>query len=418
MAVTFPWPLFRTRPVSAFFCLILSSALLCACGGDSGSGPDPARLVIQPDDGRGPILEAIAGATNNIRLTIYEITDLQSVVQSPPAPADSIVQAIINKAESGVIVRVIVDQNQYQNGTNALQIQQTVDALQNAGASVNLSSTAFCVTHQKTFVIDGPTTADPGLQGTAIIMSFNLMPGYFGGTRDYAVISNDPGVVQEVSRVFDSDFALDNPPVPCSYAYSPTATSPPPDAADTPPVSESDLLWSPVNSKPELLQLIGSVRQSLVLTTEELEDTNMVCKIKAVAESSTRPSVRILLSGDTGSNASAVKTLLGLGLSNLSIRIMPGQPTPPATTPVTPLYMHGKQVIADGVEAFVGSENLTNTSLIQNRELGTFFTDPAMIARLQSVFESDFMTPNSSLSATACTDGEPDCYTIWCPPVP
>ena len=84
----------------------------------------------------------------------------------------------------------------------------------------------------------------------------------------------------------------------------------------------------------------------------------------------------------------------------------------------TPLYMHGKQVIADGVEAFVGSENLTNTSLIQNRELGTFFTDPAMIARLQSVFESDFMTPNSSLSATACTDGEPDCYTIWCPPVP
>ena len=112
-----------------------------------------------------------------------------------------------------MIVRVIVDQNQYQNGSNSQQIQQTVDALQNAGATVNLSSTAFCVTHQKTFVIDGPTTADPGLQGTAIIMSFNLMPGYFGGTRDYAVITNDPGVVQEVSRIFDSDFALDNPPV-------------------------------------------------------------------------------------------------------------------------------------------------------------------------------------------------------------
>jgi phosphatidylserine/phosphatidylglycerophosphate/cardiolipin synthase-like enzyme len=395
----------------------LSSALFCACGGDSGSGPDPTRLVIQPEDGRGPILEAIAGATNNIRLTIYEITDLQSVVQSPPAPADSVVQAIINRAESGVIVRVIVDQNQYQNGTNALQIQQAVDALQNAGASVNLSSTAFCVTHQKTFVIDGPTTADPGLVGTAIIMSFNLMPGYFGGTRDYAVISHDPGVVQEVSRVFDSDFTLDNPTVPCSYAYSPNATTPPPEPSDTPSVSEGDLLWSPVNSKPELLQLIGGVKQSLVLTTEELEDTDMVCKIKAVAESAARPSVRILLSGDAGSNASAVKTLLGLGLPNLSIRIMPGQPTPPATTPVTPLYMHGKQVIADGHEAFVGSENLTNTSLIQNRELGTFFTDPAMIGRLQSVFESDFTSPNNSLSATACTDGEPDCYTIWCPPV-
>jgi cardiolipin synthase len=400
-----------------FFSIILLSALiLSACGGGD-SAPGLPRLVIQPDDGRDPILEVIAGATNNIRLTIYQITDLQSVEQSPPAPSDSVVQAIINKAESGVIVRVIVDQYQYGTGSNSLEIQQTVDALRNAGAIVNLSSTAFCVTHQKTFVIDGPTTADPGLAGTAIIMSFNLMPGYFGGTRDYAVISNDPGVVQEVSRVFDSDFTLVNPPSGCSYAYSPAATFPPPSASDTPSVSEGDLLWSPVNSKPELLQLIGSVEQSLVLTTEELEDTDMVCQIKAVAESPGRPSVRILLSGDTGSNASAVKTLLGLGLSNLSIRIMPGQPTPPATTPQTPLYMHGKQVIADGVAAFVGSENLTNTSLIQNRELGTLFTDPGMIARLQSVFESDFTTPGNSLPAEACTTGD-DCYTIWCPPVP
>jgi cardiolipin synthase len=401
-----------------FLFIILSSALiLSACGGGD-SAPGLPRLVIQPDDGRGPILEVIAGATNNIRLTIYQITDLQSVAQSPPAPADSVVQAIINKAESGVIVRVIVDQDQYGTGSNSLQIQQTVDALRDAGAIVNLSSTAFCVTHQKTLVIDGPTTADPGLQGTAIIMSFNLMPGYFGGTRDYAVISNDPGVVQEVSRVFDSDFTLVNPPAACSYAYSPAATVPPPSTSDTPSVSEGDLLWSPVNSKPELLQLIGSVEQSLVLTTEELEDTDMVCQIKAVAESPARPSVRILLSGDTGSNASAVKTLLGLGLSNLSIRTMPGQPTPPATTPQTPLYMHGKQVIADGVAAFVGSENLTNTSLIQNRELGTLFTDPGMIARLQSVFESDFTTPGNSLAAEACTGDEQDCYTIWCPPAP
>jgi cardiolipin synthase len=411
--------LLRTRPTRVFLFAILSSALiLSACGGGGDSAPGLPRLVIQPDDGRGPIIEAIAGAMNNIRLTIYEISDLQSVVpQSPPAPADSVVQAIIDKAESGVIVRVIVDQNQYGSGSNSLQIQQTVDALRNAGAIVNLSSTAFCVTHQKTFVIDGPTTADPDLPGTAIIMSFNLMPGYFGGTRDYAVISSDPGVVREVSRVFDSDFTLVNPSTACIYAYSPSATVPPPSTSDTPSVSESDLLWSPVNSKPELLQLIGSVEQSLVLTTEELEDTDMVCQIKAVAESPGRPSVRILLSGDTGSNASAVKTLLGLGLSNLSIRIMPGQPTPPATTPQTPLYMHGKQVIADGVAAFVGSENLTNTSLIQNRELGTLFTDPGMIARLQSVFESDFTTPGNSLPAEACTTGD-DCYTIWCPPAP
>ena len=413
-------PFFLPPPGSTrvFLSVILVSILmLSACGGGGGGGdstPLVQRLIIEPDDGRAPILEVIAGAANNIRLTIYQITDLESVVpQIPPAPADSIVAALIAKARSGVAVRVIVDHDQY-NGTNLTsdQIRRTVTDLRNAGAIVNMSSSAFCVTHQKTFVIDGPTAANPGLRGTAVIMSLNMMPGYFGGTRDYAVITNDPGVVGEVSRVFDSDFTLVSS-VGCSYADSPRATYPPPSASDTPALSETNLLWSPVNSKSKLLQLIGSVTQSLVLTTEELDDTDMVCQIKAMAQSPAGPSVRILLSGDTGSNASAVNTLLGLGLPNLSIRIMPGEPPPVGSSP-TPLYMHGKQVIVDGLQAFVGSENMTNTSLIQNRELGIFFTNPGMIARLQSVFTSDFASPTNSLPAQVCAGGGV-CPTISCP---
>jgi cardiolipin synthase A/B len=402
----------KSRLFGLIFVLLMSS-----CGGGDPATGLP-HLVIEPDDGRAPILKAIAGATNNIRLTIYEITDLQSVSQSPAAPDDSIVQSLINKALSGVTVQVIVDQNKYRTSSGSPQIRQTVEALRSAGAIVHLSSTAFCVTHQKTFVIDGPATGNPRIRGTAIIMSLNLMPGYFSGTRDYGVITRDPGVVDEVSRVFDSDFALVNPQVSCTPHYTPATTFPPPSASDTPTVSEGNLLWSPMNAKQKLLQLIGSAKQSLVLTTEELVDTDMVCLIQAVAQSPSRPSVRILLSGDTGSNASAVKTLMGLGLSNLSIRIMPGQPSPPnAAMPQTPLYMHGKQAIADSVQAFVGSENLTNTSLIQNRELGTLFSNPGMIARLQLVFESDFTTSGNSLPAHACTGGS-DCSTIVCPQVP
>lgn len=405
--------------------VILSSILLLSACGGSHTAPGLPRLVVEPDDGRAPMLEVIAGATDNIRLTIYALSDLQSVVQTPAAPAAGIARALIDKAQSGLAVRVIVDQSQYGGtGANALAIQQTVAALRNAGALVYLSNTDFCFTHQKTFVIDGPTTAKPALAGTAIIMSLNLTPGYFGGTRDYAVITKKPGVVAEISRVFDSDFALADPLAPanpagaCIYAHYPWQTTPPPSASDTPSVSEGDLLWSPVNSKPKLLQLMASVKQSLVLTTEELTDSEMVCQIQVVAQSAAKPSVRILLSGDTGSNASAVKTLLDLGLPNLSIRVMPGHPTAtsPVTTP-TPLYMHGKQVIADGAQAFIGSENLTNTSLIQNRELGTLFADPVMIARLQSVFDSDFTTSGSSLPATVCT-GTQGCATIHCPAQP
>jgi phosphatidylserine/phosphatidylglycerophosphate/cardiolipin synthase-like enzyme len=243
-----------------------------------------------------------------------------------------------------------------------------------------------------------------------------MMPGYFGGTRDYAVITQDAAVVQEAARVFDSDFMLPDPPVACAYTYSPATTYPPPGPADTPALDQPDLFWSPVNSKERLLGLIAGAHKSLDLTTEVLSDDDSVCTIRRVAQSAARPSVRLILSGDTGSNAAAVKTLLGLGLPNLSIRVMPGLPAP-ANEPsyATPLYMHGKQVIVDGAQAFVGSENLTNTSLIQNRELGTFFTDPAMVARLATTFSDDFTAPGRSLPATVCAAGSSQCVRISCP---
>jgi hypothetical protein len=98
-------------------------------------------------------------------LTIFEITDLQAMEQTPAAPADSIVQALINKAKSGVSLKVIVDQNKYTTGSSSAQIMQAVEALRTAGAVGHPSSMAFCITHQKTFIIDAPTSANPHLLG-------------------------------------------------------------------------------------------------------------------------------------------------------------------------------------------------------------------------------------------------------------
>ena len=124
--------------------------LLTACSDSPPPAHRPLTLVIQPDDGRRPILDAIAEATQSVRLTIYAITDLQSVAQTPAAPAASVVQALIDKARSGVSVRVIVDQDQATAGASAAEVQATITQLQDAGAVVRTSSTTFCFTHQKT----------------------------------------------------------------------------------------------------------------------------------------------------------------------------------------------------------------------------------------------------------------------------
>jgi hypothetical protein len=51
-----------------------------------------------------------------VNLTNYQITDMNSVFQSPSAPVDGIMQALIAKAQSSVTVRVIVDQSKLNGG--------------------------------------------------------------------------------------------------------------------------------------------------------------------------------------------------------------------------------------------------------------------------------------------------------------
>ena len=53
-------------------------------------------------------------------------------------------------------------------------------------------------------------------------------------------------------------------------------------------------------------------------------------------------------------------------------------------------YSHAKAVIVDREKAFVGSQNLTYTSLDLNRECGIVLYDRANLARLGRTFRSDW----------------------------
>jgi DNA/RNA endonuclease YhcR with UshA esterase domain len=53
-------------------------------------------------------------------------------------------------------------------------------------------------------------------------------------------------------------------------------------------------------------------------------------------------------------------------------------------------YIHAKTILADGERAFVGSENLTFTSLELNRELGIITDDPAIVSRLAATMARDW----------------------------
>ena len=58
------------------------------------------------------------------------------------------------------------------------------------------------------------------------------------------------------------------------------------------------------------------------------------------------------------------------------------------------LYIHAKVILADyaasGAEVFLGSENFSDASLTENRELGIILTDPSVISSINKTLSSDF----------------------------
>ena len=55
-----------------------------------------------------------------------------------------------------------------------------------------------------------------------------------------------------------------------------------------------------------------------------------------------------------------------------------------------PIDIHAKMILVDGDEVFLGSQNFSPTSLNNNRELGIFLNDPAVLASLEKTFFTDF----------------------------
>lgn len=54
------------------------------------------------------------------------------------------------------------------------------------------------------------------------------------------------------------------------------------------------------------------------------------------------------------------------------------------------LYIHAKIIIVDQQKAFVGSENISTSSLDKNRELGIIVSNTSVLNALQQTFQQDW----------------------------
>lgn len=308
---------------------------------DMVPGPPAVHtLIVEPDDGKALVLSTIAGARENITLTIYELTD------------SDIVSALAEAQKRGVSVRVLYNNASFASMNEANPNQGAVVNLSRAGVAMKPASPVFTVTHQKTLTAD---------KSRSVIMTFNLEPGYFATTRDFGIVTTNESEVEEIADVFEADWNY--------RSITPARPS---------------LVWSPVNSRAKILGVINHATKTLDVYNEEINDKECISALVAAAKRGV--SVRVIAADLDGNgknkNAPTLKTLNAAGAQAKTI---------------TSLYIHAKMVVADygtpDQVAYLGSENLGEVSLDQNRELGILVSEQPILDRLESVFSQDWLVP-------------------------
>jgi cardiolipin synthase A/B len=292
------------------------------------------QLIQEPDAGYSPIVGLISGAAHSVRMTMYELTD--------PAA----VNALIDARNRGVDTKVILDAAFHGRKTNT----ETFQELSDAGVGVKWAPNGV-IYHQKTITVD---------DATAAIGTGNLTPQYYSTSRDAWVLDSNATDVAAIAATFDTDFTT--PP----SGRAPEATPAP------------DLIWSPA-ARAGFLQHIDQAVTSIDVTSEELKDRAVLSALDKAARRGVQ--CRIVLT----ENPAWAKAVAEVSAAGCSVHLFPDTKTG--------LYMHEKILLTDNTNLIIGSQNLSTTSLLENRELSLALDNgiaPGVIATVESTFNADY----------------------------
>ncbi|HEX7703252.1 MAG TPA: phospholipase D-like domain-containing protein [Kofleriaceae bacterium] len=240
------------------------------------------------------------------------------------------------KATAGVPVRVLFDQSEISVN------QKYYDQLAAAGAQVKWSDPKFTYQHAKFFVVD---------HAVAVVSTGNFSKDYsIDLERNFVATDRDPADVGDLVNLFAADWANVDPAMSCTR-----------------------MVISPINSRSRILDVINSATQTLTIESMQFADTQVRAAVAAKVAAGVNVRVMIADVGFVSANAYASTYLKGLGLD-------------PRQIP----HLHTKVIVADGTQAYVGSENLSQTSLDHNREVGVVVTDSSSIDPLSATFEKDW----------------------------
>jgi phosphatidylserine/phosphatidylglycerophosphate/cardiolipin synthase-like enzyme len=325
---------------------------LAACRGENGSD-DVDAAIPQPDapDGTGctaltPRSEApepFIGPTGLEARMAALIDGAKSTldVQMYLFTVDALANKLIAAKNRGVTVRVLLDPDHEGN-------LNVTPALTSGGVNWKKAPSLYTFSHAKYLIVD---------KAQVVIMSANFNVDAMRTERNYGIVDRDIEDIADVQSIFDADWQLASGGTPITANLACTR-----------------LIVSPTNSKQRLLEHINSATTSLDVEVMYISETSVRDAIAAAKNRGVN--VRVIVNEPTDESIVYLKSL---GI--------------PVKTPAT-FYLHAKLIIADQV-AFVGSENMSFTSLAKNREVGALAFEPTTFAPIKQQFDADWASSTS-----------------------
>ncbi len=283
-----------------------------------------------PDIGDSIILQAINSAKKSVRMKMYLFT------------RDSVRDALLAAGARGIDVRILMELNPYGGTTTNVDLYNAVK-----GTSIKMrwSSFDFRFTHEKSLVIDDQV---------AFIMTHNITSSSFNANREYGIMDSRPEDVAEIVKVFEADW--EKQPVD---------------------LKNPRLVWSPINARQKLVELIDSAKVSIDIQQSDFGAPQIVERVLQAAQRGVK--VRGMFSPNdpiTSDSAEPNRDLIRRAGAQIKYMSDP--------------YIHAKMFLVDGQRAYVGSINMSDNSLNNNRELGIIFDQADAIQVVRQAFEKDW----------------------------
>lgn len=288
------------------------------------------QIWITPSTGAEPLIQAIQNAHQSIEVVMYDFTN------------QTLLHALISAKYRGVLVSVIMEEAPYLQSDTNNRILKEMDQAQIVH---HFGSPDFQFTHEKLLLID---------HRLAFLSTGNFTYNSFEIQRNAYVEIQDPNLVQEISAVFWADWNK-TPITPQSTA----------------------LVWGPDDSEASLTQFISEAHHQLWLYAVTLSDPAIIHAL--IAKS--KEGVNIHIITNAPQNSKARQGLRNLTANGIQVGIYDSQ------------WIHAKVILRDpddrNAAAYLGSSNLSYTSLHYNRELGVFLCAPSVIDRLKQTMTQD-----------------------------